>query len=84
MLYIWLSHNEEAWNSYFSNSQKDDDYSKNWREKLIDIITRERIVDADLKGQIKRRTLFICEKHYAQNQINRRKLFQFNGRNRLY
>ena len=42
----------------------DDDYSKNYRQKLVDIITRDRVIDQQLKGQIERRTLHTCELHY--------------------
>ena len=62
---------------FFKIPSKDDDYSKEWREKLIDIITRDRVVDSQLKQQIQKKNLFICERHYREDQINRCK-FIFN------
>ena len=47
----------------FQIPTKDDEYSTVWRNKLVAIIT---------KGQIERRMLYICERHYTEAQINRR------------
>ena len=56
----------------FQIPTKDDEYSREWREKLVDIITRDRVVDEDWKRQIKNRNLFICEFHYTEDKLNRR------------
>ena len=53
---------------FFKIPTKDDDYSKEWREKLIHIITRDRVVDSQLQQQIQKRNLFICERHYREDQ----------------
>ena len=42
----------------------DSDFEKTWREKLIAIIVRDRVVDATLKERIAKKKLFICQKHY--------------------
>ena len=47
----------------------DDEYSIKHREKLVAIITRNREVDESLKDQIKRKHLFICQRHYRPDQI---------------
>ena len=54
----------------FQISTKDDEYSTVCRNKLVAIITRDRVVDAGLKGQIERQMLYICESHYKEAQIN--------------
>ena len=54
----------------FQISTKDDKYSTVCRNKLVAIITRDRVVDAGLKGQIERQMLYICECHYKEAQIN--------------
>ena len=59
--------------AFFRIPTKDDKYSTEWRDKLIDIITRDREVDANLRRQIKNRTLHICELHYTESQLSRRK-----------
>ena len=56
----------------FQIPTKDDEYSTVWRNKLVAIITRDRVIDAGLKGQTERRMLYICERHYTEAQINRR------------
>ena len=55
----------------FQIPTKDDEYSILWRNKLVAIISRDRVIDASLKGQIERRMLYICEHHYTETQINR-------------
>ena len=37
------------------------------------IITRDRVIDLNLKRQIKNQTLHTCELHYPQEKIIRRK-----------
>ena len=54
--------------------QKDDDYSSNWRRKLVDIIVKDRELDASLKKQIEKKNLYICELHFTEDQLIRRKL----------
>ena len=44
----------------------DDDYSTEWRQKIVQIITRDRVIDKSLKNQIERRTLHTCELHYSE------------------
>ena len=55
--------------------KKDDEYSCNWREKLIQIITRDRVVDPSLRRQIEKRNLCICELHFSDDKLLRRKFF---------
>ena len=56
----------------FQIPTKDDEYSTLWRNKLVAIITRDRVTDAGLKEQIEKRKLYFCERHYTEAQINRR------------
>ena len=50
----------------FQIPAKDDEYSTLWRNKLVAIITRDRVTDARLKEQIERRTLYICAHHNTE------------------
>ena len=45
----------------------DDEYSKNWREQLVNIITKDRVIDQSLKSQIDRKLLYVCELHFPEN-----------------
>ena len=47
----------------------DDDFAKAWREKLIPIITRNRVLDTALKERIITKKLYICQRHYRPDQI---------------
>ena len=57
----------------FGIPKKDDEWHRDWREKLVSIITKDRESDADLKGQIERKSLHICELHFTEDQLLRRK-----------
>ena len=43
------------------------------REKLVNIITKDREIDADLRDQIERKLLHIFELHFIKDQLIRRK-----------
>ena len=47
----------------------DDEYSSQWRRKLVDIITKDREIDASLRNQIEKRTLNTCELHYPKETL---------------
>ena len=49
----------------------DDDYSRNWRDKIVNIITKDRIIDKSFKNQIEKRSLYTCELHYPEEQLIR-------------
>ena len=49
----------------------DDEYSKTWRERIVNIITKDRVIDKGLKNQIDKRTLFTCELHYPEEDLIR-------------
>ena len=57
----------------FGISKKDDEWHRDGREKLVNIITKDREIDADLRGQIERKSLHICELHFTKDQLIRRK-----------
>ena len=48
----------------------DDEYSTNWRNKLVTIIKTNREVDAPFRQQIEKRKLHICERHYTEDCLN--------------
>ena len=47
--------------SFFRVTTKDDKHSTNWGNNIVAVMTRDRVIDGDLKGQIKNRTLHTCE-----------------------
>ena len=47
----------------------DTEFEKNWREKLVSIITRDRVIDAALRQRINASKLYICQHHYREDQI---------------
>ena len=59
--------------SIFRIPTKDDEYSANWRRKLVHIVTKEREIDRSLKTKIDKRSLSNCELHYTHDLLLRRK-----------
>ena len=57
----------------FGIPKKYDEWHRDWREKLVNIITKDREIDADLIGQIERKSLHICELHFTEDQLIHRK-----------
>ena len=53
--------------SMFRIPTKDDECSINWRQKLLNIVTRDRVIDKGLKSQVKKRNLYICNRHYTED-----------------
>ena len=50
----------------FKVPAKEDEYSTEWRKNIIDVITRDRIIDRGLHRPTDHRTLFVCETHYLE------------------
>ena len=46
-------------------------FDKQWREKLINVVTKDRTIDDALRERIKNKRIFICERHYRDDQISR-------------
>ena len=57
----------------FSVTKGKDAFSTAWREKLISIITKHREIDSNLREQIRKVNLHICEKHFKSSDIEQRK-----------
>ena len=52
--------------SLFKIPSINDDFNKEWRKKVLHIITKDRVIDESLKTQIKK---FICENHYKTSML---------------
>ena len=46
-----------------------DEASKNWRSEILNIITKDRVVDATLRKRIEEDKVFICEQHFAKDDF---------------
>ena len=57
----------------FGLPQGDDDYNVEWRKNLVHIMTKDRVINQSLKKQIEKKTLHICERHFEESKIRRRK-----------
>ena len=54
--------------SFFKVPLPNNELNKKWGSELINVITKDREVDAALKHRIETRKLFICEQHFMQDQ----------------
>lgn len=61
--------------SIFCIPQGNDEYNTSWRQKLIAVITKDRVVDNKLRTQIEKRNLHVCEKHFQQSQLIQRRCY---------
>ena len=49
----------------------DDEYNKRWREKLVNIVTKDRVVTPGLREQIQKRNIHICERNFEESKLIR-------------
>ena len=45
------------------------EHEKNWRDKLVNIVTRDRVIDPNFRERINSRKVFICQRHYSEDQV---------------
>ena len=43
--------------------------NKKWRNEILNIITKDRVIDDNFKKQIESGNIFICEKHFSCDQL---------------
>ena len=53
---------------FFKVPLPNNEANKKWGSELINVITKDREVDAALKKRIETRKLFICEQHFTEDQ----------------
>eukprot|EP00794_Sanderia_malayensis_P002699 gene2699-3120_t len=46
-------------------------FETNWRQKLNEVITKDRVIDGPLRARINNKKLFICQRHFAEDQYHR-------------
>ena len=45
------------------------DFNKEWRNELINVITKDRVIDDGLKRRIACTQFSICERHFTEDQF---------------
>lgn len=55
--------------SIFKVPLPNSDFNKTWGEKLINIITKDRVIDKQLRKRIDTFKLYICERHFSPDQF---------------
>ena len=53
--------------------------NQEWRSVMLNIITKDRVVDAGFKQQISNNTVYVCEKHFSEDEIYRCKYFYYHS-----
>ena len=54
--------------SFFKVPLPNSNFNKKWGSEFINIITKDREIDASLQTRIESRKLFICEEHFTSDQ----------------
>lgn len=44
-------------------------FNSEWRAKLLNLITRDRLMDESFKKQLDADRIYICERHFSQEQL---------------
>ena len=55
--------------SIFRLQTGDSEFDKNWRDKLLSVITRDREIDSALRERIRSKKMYICQRHYREDQL---------------
>ena len=58
--------------SIFARPKGEDDLSKKVREQWVNQITKNCVVEQDLRRQIEAHTLQVCERHFEERYIEKR------------
>lgn len=53
----------------FKIPTRNDEFHNNWRKKIIDVVTKYRVADKDLKQRLVDGKVYVCEKHFLPNDI---------------
>ena len=55
--------------SLFKITTRSGEFYERWRKEVLNIVSKYRVVNADLKNQIQRGNIYFCEKHYKIEAI---------------
>ena len=55
----------------FKVPQGHDEWSSNQRKSIISVVTRDHVIDKALRERIMKKNIFLCEKHYSEDQLIR-------------
>ena len=55
--------------SIFKVPSGDTEHEINWRNKLVNIVTKDRVVDTNFQDRIQKKKVFICQRHYSEDQV---------------
>ena len=55
--------------SIFKLPSAKDDYHTKWRNDILHVISRDRVIDSNFKRLISSNKVYVCEKHFSEGQI---------------
>ena len=67
-----LSSRSKSGVAIFKVPQRDNEWSSNWRKSIINFVTIDRVTDKALTERIVKKNIFVCERHYSEDQLVRR------------
>ena len=55
--------------SIFKIPNREGDFYEEWRTKILNVLIKYRVKDNKLKEKIKAGTVYICERHFQESDI---------------
>ena len=55
----------------FKVPQGDNEWSSNWGKSILNVVTKDLVIDKALRERIMKKNIFVCEKHYSEEQLIR-------------
>ena len=50
-------------------AKPNDETTMSWRKAMLNVITRDRVVDSDFRRQINNDKVYICERHFLPGDL---------------
>ncbi len=55
--------------AFFKLTARKSEFYQNWKKDILNVVTKCRHADSDLKRPIQNGNIYICEKHFKQEDI---------------
>ena len=53
----------------FQIPMRQDDFHKNWRKEIVNVVSRFRVMDKTLKERVLNGKVYVCERHFIDTDI---------------
>ena len=67
-IFVCSSSTSKSGIAIFKVPQRDHEWSSDWRKSIINVVTIDRVTDKALRERILKKNIFVCERHYSEDQ----------------